>query len=249
MALKSHAKFLCGILGSLKKTDKNEGEDDDEDDDKETEEEIMLQSATSTIDALIFLVRNTRLSGRGDICASTIALLTRISLFSGDASQLPAFTSSTKKKKRKSSSAAASSDWFDIYGEYMINSVRVVETALPYNENIVTVATQRLLTLLADFGLQSIDEMNSCTGKGNKSITVLQESKTTILDVALCCFSYMLESGKLELDRDLGSEEELAPYPLQEDLATIINMRSLLSSSSSSSSSSSLPLSLSLSLL
>ena len=69
MALKSHAKFLCGILGSLKKTDKNEGEDDDEDDDKETEEEIMLQSATSTIDALIFLVRNTRLSGRGDICA------------------------------------------------------------------------------------------------------------------------------------------------------------------------------------
>ena len=59
MALKSHAKFLCGILGSLKKTDKNEGEDDDEDDDKETEE-IMLQSATSTIDALISQLRNTR---------------------------------------------------------------------------------------------------------------------------------------------------------------------------------------------
>ena len=77
----------------------------------------MLQSATSTIDALIFLVRNTRLSGRGDICASTIALLMRISLFSGDASQLPAFIHQPKEK-RKGSAAAASFDWFDIWSGY-----------------------------------------------------------------------------------------------------------------------------------
>ena len=234
--MKSHAKFLCGILGSLKRLDndnmkQNDGEVDDaideaEERDQEIEEEAMLQSATSTIDALIALSRNNRLSSRGNICTCTVALLLRISLFSEDASVTPSVSASGKRKKTKSSTKTF--DWPEMYREEMIESIKMVEVALPLNPKIVEMATQRLLILLADFGSQSIEDLNS---DGDKNQTN-NESKVTILDMALYCLNYMLYNAKLELDRDLGSEDELAPYPLQEDLTTVLNMRSLIASSS-----------------
>ena len=244
MAMKSHAKFLCGILGSLKRvntSDKNIDEEEEEEDGdaKEMEEESLLLSATSTIDALISLSRNASLSGRGDICVSIVALLMRISLFSQDTSETPSISSPKKQKKKKSSSTSLDTRWSDTYGVEMIESIRLVEASLPLNDKIVTVATQRLLVMLADFGHQSIDDLNTNTDGNEEKGT---ETKLSVLDTALYCLSYLLDTGKLELDRDLGSEEELAPYPLQEDLVTVLNMSTLLSSSSSSASSSSFKL-------
>ena len=214
-------------------------------------EQELESNASSIIDALVSLARNSRLSGRGDICAGLIAILIRISCFSRATMETPRMTldtdirSAEKKKKKKKkeqkdqlSISVTFVDFPDSTVEEIVDFVHLVEKAAPFSEKLVQSSTQRLLTMLADFGSLAIEQANtpievnsSRKGKAPKRDSSGRSGETfgetaTVMDLAMAFLSHLLKSG-MELDKDLGIEEELQPYPILEDLSTVLKLRDL----------------------
>lgn len=248
-ALLSYSKFLCGIIGSNQVAASTSGDTYPNEDEKRDE---LLWSSSSTIDALLSIAKNTRLSSRGTIAAGTLAALVRITVFSNDTGKTRALTTTLGKRKENIKKTLFENFPKEV-SETMIDFMNLVETAAPFPANFVNICSQRLLVMLADFGGQTVDQVNKPISSGitvniviiiiNNNVCLyihlflsyvdgdrhdflMNKAGLNFIDISIQVVKHLIDS-KMAIGRDMTVEDELSAYPLEEDLKTIIVLREL----------------------
>lgn len=181
----------------------------------------MSLSSSSTIDAMISLAKNSKLTGRAEICAGVIAILIRITCFPSHVGSILPFhvdnlaQSKPQKKTKKGSSKAASQECpvsivqglSDTFLASIIELVSIAEKSAPYSESFVNIAMHKLLILLADFGNMSVDHMANTRLSAAQTPDKKDPNGISFLDVALVVLNQMLMSD-MQPCREFEGDED-----------------------------------------
>jgi len=198
---------------------------------------------------MISLARNTRLVGRGRICAGVLAVLIRISCFPSHTGPIhpfksgPASDGTSKKKGKKAKEISDSSnaannleDLNDGFLETIMEFVTLVENGAPFPDGFVNTSVQKLLVFLADFGNVTVSQIES-PAKGQSAAVheeKLQENgfthdkkdlhEITFFDIAVAVFNQMLVSNMVPR-REFVEDEDDGLCSVQNSVQRILNLR------------------------
>eukprot|EP01041_Mallomonas_annulata_P007333 gene7333-14962_t len=288
-AVGSHIRFLCGSLNSTLSTKQNNDNNNNQvevQDEDEVEENMT--SALSTVEAMSSLIRNSKLTHRGNIIMMVIGVLIRICCFSNGRLIIPkinpiddttttttttvstsvaaaAATPSKKKKNSKNTSVVktiSEQDKKDLIllelikelPSGVLEAIQLVEggdntssssnnngDAMIFPNEIIAMASNKLLSTLADYGHISFITLNkpistgNVEGKGEGAVSSTSTSTEvnsgpTILDMTMKIMS-ILTTMNINYQRDNNNEndnesdnESTAVLPLKNLFESIQNL-------------------------
>ena len=213
----SHVKFLCGVIGSSAANVRGaNGGDNEEDEDDEELKALQTSAAASALEALVLLAKNSQLEHRALISVISLSVLLRISCFEGKIT-IPVSSTASKKKNKKSKNEAAVSDHHLVpqsMWEAALDCVALTESEGHIQQQLRTLASNRLLALSSDLGLHEFNKSrsNEVTNvpdgvEGGQNGT----TKKTYLDVIFYLLTQLSTLFALVNKSVEGEEEDEAP--------------------------------------
>ena len=151
---------------------------------------INSSVVTSAIEALIGIAKNSKIAGRGTVCSIIIGVFMRLSCFdSGNINEM------NKKIKKKQKTDQQDDQQPNI--QHIIDCVKIVEEGINlegYPRGAISnIAAVKLLSLLSDIGMDSIEYLN-LKSDGKEVLKINNDFDNSFLNFVLSFLKTLLDS-------------------------------------------------------
>ncbi len=179
-----HLNSLLKLVASscaddeAEKVDEPEIENDGENEHWQATDRSAAATALAALEAITSLAKNRKLLCRGSVCSVVTSVLVKLACFEDNSLPDAVFVSDSKKKSRSKKStgelAHAAREGFsasvdDV--EPLLQAIKIVSPGGEYNypAAVITSASSKLLTLLAEVGSLSSQQLDSANGEGEEN--------------------------------------------------------------------------------